>query len=408
MLRRDEGKEIMKTVGKYEKNLVSILVPVYNVGKYIRKCLDSILVQTYPKLEIILIDDGSTDESGKICDEYASKDARIMLIHKHNGGVTSARKAGLKMAKGEYIGFVDPDDWIEPNMYKEMLKCMLETKTDLVHTNRIKEIGKTNYTVKEHKELYVLTDLDRNVDFLKSVLDGRFPLVLWLNLFKHELIKECYDCIPDYFGNGEDYAIIVGYMLKCRSITFLPASFYHYIKRTGSIQHNADINLMVTTAKQFETINLFINGSKLKFVLKPYLNKCFIRRMLFIINTTNIIKPIPIYIPDSLDYLKGKRIVICGAGTIGKDYYIYLSRHHDYNIVMWVDDIPSNYYKERVCPVANIMNCDYDLILIAVEKEDLAIQIRKSLIEQGALPDKIYWKSPRSIIDDEIINDDTI
>ena len=117
---------------------------------------------------------------------------------------------------------------------------------------------------------------------------------------------------------------------------------------------------------------------------------------------------IPIYIPDSLDYLKGKRIVICGAGTIGKDYYIYLSRHHDYNIVMWVDDIPSNYYKERVCPVANIMNCDYDLILIAVEKEDLAIQIRKSLIEQGALPDKIYWKSPRSIIDDEIINDDTI
>jgi len=75
---------------------------------------------------------------------------------------------------------------------------------------------------------------------------------------------------------------------------------------------------------------------------------------------------------------------------------------------MWVDDIPSNYYKERVCPVANIMNCDYDLILIAVEKEDLAIQIRKSLIEQGALPDKIYWKSPRSIIDDEIINDDTI
>ena len=175
MLRRDEGKEIMKTVGKYEKNLVSILVPVYNVGKYIRKCLDSILVQTYPKLEIILIDDGSTDESGKICDEYASKDARIMLIHKHNGGVTSARKAGLKMAKGEYIGFVDPDDWIEPNMYKEMLKCMLETKTDLVHTNRIKEIGKTNYTVKEHKELYVLTDLDRNVDFLKSVLDGRFP-----------------------------------------------------------------------------------------------------------------------------------------------------------------------------------------------------------------------------------------
>lgn len=237
---------------------------------------------------------------------------------------------------------------------------------------------------------------------LQLPINRRTPLRT--NIVSYEKLKEAVD-MAEMVG-GRFYITLNAAFYTENMYPYLKE--YHYIKRTGSIQHNADINLMVTTAKQFETINLFINGSKLKFVLKPYLNKCFIRRMLFIINKTNIIKPIPIYIPDSLDYLKGKRIVICGAGTIGKDYYIYLSRHHDYNIVMWVDDIPSNYYKERVCPVANIMNCDYDLILIAVEKEDLAIQIRKSLIEQGALPDKIYWKSPRSIIDDEIINDDTI
>lgn len=92
---------------------ISIIVPVYNVEKYLRKCIDSILNQTFKDFELILIDDGSTDESGKICDEYNLKDNRIKVIHKENGGLSSARNAGLDIAQGEYIGFVDSDDWIE-------------------------------------------------------------------------------------------------------------------------------------------------------------------------------------------------------------------------------------------------------------------------------------------------------
>ena len=98
--------------------LISIIVPVYNVEQYLDDCLVSILNQTYKNLEIILIDDGSTDNSGKICDEYAKKDSRIIVFHKENGGVSSARNAGLRIAKGIYIGFVDPDDWIAEDMYE--------------------------------------------------------------------------------------------------------------------------------------------------------------------------------------------------------------------------------------------------------------------------------------------------
>lgn len=100
------------------KELISIIVPVYNVERYLDDCLISIINQTYKNLEIILIDDGSTDKSGKICDKYIKKDNRIIVIHKENGGVSSARNAGLRIAKGAYIGFVDPDDWIAEDMYE--------------------------------------------------------------------------------------------------------------------------------------------------------------------------------------------------------------------------------------------------------------------------------------------------
>ena len=112
-----------------ERFLISIIIPIYNVEQYLRQCLDSVINQTYKNLEIILVDDGSTDNSGKICDEYAVKDNRIKVIHKENGGVSSARNAGIDIAKGEYIGFVDSDDYIEKDMYEYLLYLCLKYKT---------------------------------------------------------------------------------------------------------------------------------------------------------------------------------------------------------------------------------------------------------------------------------------
>lgn len=105
-----------------EENLVSVIIPVYNVEKYLPKCLDTVINQTYKNLEIILVDDGSPDNSGKICDEYAGKDSRIKVIHKENGGVSSARNVGINTTKGNWIAFIDSDDWIEENYVEELLK----------------------------------------------------------------------------------------------------------------------------------------------------------------------------------------------------------------------------------------------------------------------------------------------
>ena len=112
-------------------DLISIIVPVYNMEQYLERCMESIINQTYPTLEIILVDDGSTDRSPQLCDAYAKKDSRIRVVHKPNGGLSDARNAGLAIATGTYIGYVDSDDWIELDMYERMYSACVENGAQL-------------------------------------------------------------------------------------------------------------------------------------------------------------------------------------------------------------------------------------------------------------------------------------
>ncbi len=115
----------------HRENLISVIIPVYNVERYIRRCLDSVLAQEGVSLEVILVDDGSTDSSGAICEEYAKKDGRIRVLHQKNGGLSSARNAGLAVAGGEYVGFVDSDDWIAKDMYAYLLRLIQTFHADV-------------------------------------------------------------------------------------------------------------------------------------------------------------------------------------------------------------------------------------------------------------------------------------
>ena len=117
---------------RIENALISVIVPVYNVEKYLEKCIDSICNQTYRNLEIILVNDGSTDKSGILCDKFKIKDSRIIVIHKENGGLSDARNAGIDIANGEVLGFVDSDDYIMPEMYEKMLNIMYANDLDIV------------------------------------------------------------------------------------------------------------------------------------------------------------------------------------------------------------------------------------------------------------------------------------
>ena len=122
--------------------MISIIVPVYNTEKYLDQCIQSVLVQTYTNWELLLINDGSTDLSGTICDQYATKDRRIRVFHKENGGVSSARNVGLDNARGKWIMFIDADDWVEPSMLKELRTVALDNNADYVYCDLLFDYGK--------------------------------------------------------------------------------------------------------------------------------------------------------------------------------------------------------------------------------------------------------------------------
>ena len=206
--------------------LLSVIVPVYNVSKYIHKCVDSILVQSYSNLEIILVDDGSPDECPKICDEYASKDKRVQVIHKTNGGLSSARNAGLEIAVGEYIGFVDSDDWIEPSMYEKMITFIEQNECDMAGCE-VNIIYGTHSNIIGKSEDEILTGKEALIRYLDTYYRYRMPNpAVWSKLYKKEFWKE------NRFPEGkihEDYLLTCMAFNEASKVAFIHEGLYNHL-----------------------------------------------------------------------------------------------------------------------------------------------------------------------------------
>lgn len=209
---------------------ISIIVPVYNVEEYITECIDSILSQTYKDWELILVNDGSTDNSGKICDEYALKDNRINVIHKENGGLSSARNAGIDVAKGEYITFIDSDDVLLNNdIYDKIIKIFNEDKSiDVVQYDVIHKWQSSE----EHKRLYPFKIYYNKLNILEGYLTEKIHVACWDKIFKAEIFKE----IRFPLGQiSEDIAIIPQIVERTNKLRTTDIGYYGYRYREGSI-----------------------------------------------------------------------------------------------------------------------------------------------------------------------------
>lgn len=217
-----------------KKDLISIIIPVYNVGQYLDRCMHSVLNQTYQELEIILVDDGSTDSSAAKCDEYAGKDSRVKVIHKQNGGLSDARNAGLGLAAGAYIGYVDSDDWIEPDMYECMYRACVGYDAGLAvcryfgeYTDRTESGGSGRVIPLSREEL------------LKIYICGHEEYVIynsvWSKLFKRELVE---GMVFPKGRNSEDIMYTTRAFCSVERAVYLDRSFYHYVlDRDGSIMN---------------------------------------------------------------------------------------------------------------------------------------------------------------------------
>ena len=210
---------------------ISVIVPVYNVEKYLGKCIDSVLAQSFRDFEVILVDDGSTDGSGSICDEYSNLDNRIKVIHKVNGGIVSARKAGFKVSNGKYIANIDSDDWLEPNH--------LQTLYDAIKYNKA-DIAQNDYYINEDKEcVNKPSSIIPNIVVL-DCLDGSIHSGLWCKLIERSLYeKKGFQFPPCDFT--DDLHTTISLLINANNYCYIPKATYHYRMNGASVTHEQSV-----------------------------------------------------------------------------------------------------------------------------------------------------------------------
>ena len=213
-------------------DLISVIVPIYKVEPYLHRCVDSILAQTYQDLEVVLVDDGSPDGCPKICDEYAARDKRIKVIHKDNGGLSSARNAGLDVASGGWISFIDSDDWIEPDMYEILLRNATSANAEIsvggvndeVVDNDCITVTKTTYHGALKEE--ILSPTEAMVRYFTT------SWAAWDKIYRKELFQRIRFPVGEI---NEDEAIVLKLLDSSKAIVYTNQVFYHYIHRAQSI-----------------------------------------------------------------------------------------------------------------------------------------------------------------------------
>lgn len=229
---------------------LTIIVPVYNVEKYLPKCIESILVQSFTDFELILIDDGSSDRCGEICDEYAAKDSRIVVIHQKNLGVSAARNAGLEIARGTYIGFVDSDDWIEPEMYQVLISAAKETCGDLIICGS-KQWNETGGFLQND---FQSTGIYNQEQLLKALYSVPNPLggVLWNKLFKREIIGAIR--FRKDLRNCEDDVFLIQSLFNTATGVKLSDPLYNVVLRRYSASRSENVQQVYHTVRGFVEI----------------------------------------------------------------------------------------------------------------------------------------------------------
>lgn len=355
---------------------ISIIVPIYCVEQYLNKCIESIINQTYKNIEIILVDDGSPDMCPKICDDFAQKDKRIKVIHKINGGLSSARNAGLDIAMGEYVAFVDSDDWINENYIECLYELCEREKCEIAQCGFQKVIDEDNCCQMEKRNSFFFTGREFSYATY-NLLSWQCNLV-WNKLYKKNLFNEI------RFPVGrihEDDLTTYKIIWKASRIGYISSKLYYYRQRVDSIigclqsLKHSDAELAYCERKEFyinheeiELSNLVQEDYEKWISSKPI----FDNRHFFVFPFQQIIK--------------NSKIVLYGAGDVGKQYFQQITNLDYCSILAWVDQKYLECRKQGI-PVEStevlfsvVNQCDY--VVIAINNIVVVKQIKENLMKK--------------------------
>jgi len=386
--------------------MLSVIVPIYNMELYLEQCIESIINQTYKELEIILVDDGSTDGSSAICDRYAEQDDRIKVIHKRNEGLVAARTDGVKIASAEYVVFVDADDWIEPDMYEELMEVACENDCDAVLTGYIREEVTGSKEITSLKETgiyegqklvdYIYKDMIYNEERVRF---GTHPS-LWCKLWNKRIISEHQRGIDKDIFYGEDMALTYPSLLSCKRVGVINSCKYHYRIRQESDTHSMPDTHIESIGKLYKYMIRKLSDCDYSDITIPQMKgytELLIRKADEKLLNGNMSGKHFLFPYEKIE--KGKRLVIYGAGEVGVSYMKQLTKNKYCKVELWVDARYDSLYMDgfTISNPEDIKQTDYDYILIAIENEITTEKIKKKLLTMGTEKDKILWWEPAVI-----------
>ena len=378
-----------------EEQLVSIIIPIYGVELYLKQCIESVLSQTYQNLQIILVNDGSKDKCSEICDYYAIKDARIQVIHKQNEGLVNARKSGLAIAKGEFVTFVDGDDWVGENFIYNLIQPSLKYDIDFTIAGFIREFyGKEDKILPKLPTGYYSSESLVSTIFPNAIYNGIFfqhgiSTYVWNKLFRISKLKQFLSLIDKNIVMGEDAALTYPYLFNCKSVYITNATDYYYRQRPNSIVKSvpnlkleySQLSLLFNHLKKNLSNNL---NNDIQNQLKLYFYAQILIRSGGVINSD--INTIPF-----LNIHNAKNLVIFSSGSFGQHLISSLRKLNHYNIISWLDQdhIESQIFGLEVNSIDHILNITFDLVVIASIDENYTNDAVNKLINLGISRDKI-------------------
>lgn len=384
--------------------LLSIIVPIYNVEKYLQQCIESLISQTYSKIEIILVNDGSSDNCGAICDKYKILDKRIVVIHKENGGLVSARKAGMQIAKGEYIGFVDGDDWVEPQMYEDMMQNAVKYNVDVVAAGHKEELDGNVVEILYNNlpcGYYSKDDLVKNV-YPKMLCTGIFSQFgvfsyLWNKIFRKDIIFNNQMDVDDRIFMAEDAACTYPTLLSANNVYITDSAFYRYRQRVDSMVKAREID-----NTELVRYNILYNHLYRKFKTSVHASFLIPQLNLFLLSLLTVRSGLNFDNNGKLNELfaygdvpPGSKILVCGAGTFGQHLVKRIQSGNEFNLVGWVDNLYQMYNNLGLAveSMVQVNKLIYDYVLVAFIDENNANNIKNRLLNYGVQSDKILMVS---------------
>lgn len=389
---------------------ISIIVPIYRIEPYLEQCIQSIRNQTYKNIEIILVDDGSDDCCPQICDYHAQADKRVKVIHKKNGGLDSARKAGMLVASGKYVGYVDGDDWIEPIMYEKLLKYIQMYDVDVVESGVIDSW--TN--IERKRPPYLPEGCYKDKDFIENVeskilyagvfFEHGISPYLWCKLFLKEKIMK-YQMMQGITNERFNVTMLsLPCIAESRRVYISHDCYYHYRVRNDSLKRECREQEVTKIFTCYPDFYARFKGTRLcskdDKQIKYYAMYWLLLKAPYIFDnpqSENIMIPF-----GGID--KKDRVILYGAGVMGIHLYSYIQSIKESRIICWVDrnyeDLQSTL---NVKNPKEIKNCEFDYIVIAILRESAVKSAEQDLIDLGVSKEKILWIEQKYIENPELL-----